>query len=334
MIRYFRQFMRDVKRWWGGEKEIKNYKEIYYLQSFASNAQPLHSVNPETDWCLKGEEYLRSSNYKNASFCFERALQIAPRHVGAISGKGFCLYKLGRLKAALDCFLEALACSPKDVALLVNCGNCYCHLHDYDKAIQYYKKALRYDDSPIILNNIGHCLVYLKRDEEACSAYLKALDNCDQENADILGNAAAAFLRTGNYRESMYYFDRCLQLAPEDHLLLNNAAVYLASRDCPVQALKCCEKAIAQEPDNPTYLCNKGMLLLEIGIGDQAAYYFEEALQIDCSNNAAWSGKAVLHFSRGERKDALYCLNRSLGLTQGDDSPVSTVDTRELSPCV
>lgn len=316
MIRYFRQFIRDVKRWWGGEKEVGNYRDIFYLQSFASNAQPLPSASLEKDWCLKGEEYIKSSDYKNASFCFERALQIAPRHAGALSGRGFCLYKLGRLKAALDSYLEALVLHPKNVALLVNCGNCYCHFQDYEQALRYYKSALKSDNSPTIWNNIGHCLVCLKRNEEACSAYLKALKNCEQEDADILGNAAAAFLRTGNYRDAMYYFDSCLQLDPNDHLLLNNAAVYLASRNCSVQALKCCERAIAQEPNNPTYLCNKGMFLLEIGISDQAAYYFEKALHLDCSNNAAWSGKAVLHFRRGEKEDALYCFNRSLGLTQ------------------
>lgn len=313
MIRCFRQFFRNIKRWWGGEKEKKNYKEIYYLQSIAPNIQQLRSGDLVTDWCLKGEEFMRSSNYKKASFCFERVLQIAPRHAGALSGKGFCLYKLGNIKAALDCFSEALACHPKDADLLVNCGNCYCYFQDYKKAIQYYEKALKYDDSPVIWNNIGYCLVCLKRETDACSAYLKALDNCDMEDADILGNAAAAFLRSGSYREAMYFFDRCLQLTPEDHLLLNNVAVYLAFRNCYAQALKCCEKAIALEP-NPTYLCNKGMLLLEMGVSDQAALYFEKALNTDCSNNAAWKGKAVLHFRKGEKNEALYCFNRSLGL--------------------
>jgi tetratricopeptide (TPR) repeat protein len=267
VFRYFRQLFRNVKRWWGGEKEIKNYKEIYYLQSIAPKVQQLQSGDLETDWYLKGEEFMRSCNYKKASFCFERVLQITPRHAGALSCKGYCLYKLANIKAALDCFLEALVAHPKDADLLVNCGNCYCHLQDYNKAIQYYEKASEYDDSPVIWNNIGYCLVCLKRERDACFAYQKALDNCDNEDADILGNAAATFLRSGSYNEAMYIFDRCLQLTPEDHLLLNNVAVYLAFRNCYPQALKCCEKAIALEP-NPNYLCNKGMLLLEMGVSD------------------------------------------------------------------
>lgn len=316
MINNFRDFFKAVQKWWGGGKSIEYYQELYFVQSFTPDFQQVGSYTFEspTEWCLKGEELLQNSQYKEASICFEQALKLAPRNTSALSGKGFCYYKMGYIKIALKCFSQALQSHPKDVSLLVNCGNCYCHFQEYSKALEYYNKALRYCSSAVIWNNIGYCLVCLGRYEEACSAYLKALETSGTEDVDLLVNTAAAFLKSGNYQEAMYYFDKSLQLAPEDHLLLNNTAVYLAFRNCYDQAVKCCEKAIALEPDNPTYLCNKGMLLLEMGMDDQAAHYFQEVINRDYSNSAAWRGKAVFHFRRGEEEDALYCLNRSLGL--------------------
>ncbi len=316
MIKYFRQFIGAVRKWWRGGKPIEHYHELYFVQTFAPDFCQIQTDGLETatDWCSRGEELIQASQYKEAIVCFEQALKTTPRHAGALSGKGLCFYKLGYIKTALNCFLQALDFFPKDAGLLVNCGNCYCHIQEYEKALQSYKKALRYCSSPILWNNIGYSYVCLKRYKDACSAYRKALKASGPEDIDVLGNAAAAFLKSGNYEEAVDYFDRCLQLAPEDHLLLNNAAVYLALRNCHDQAVKCCEKAINLKPDSSTYLCNKGMLLLEMGINDQADHYLQEAINRDCLNNAAWRGKAVLHFIRGEKGDALYCFNRSLGL--------------------
>jgi tetratricopeptide (TPR) repeat protein len=290
VIKYFRQFIGAVRKWWVGGKTIEHYQELYYLQSIAPEFQHVQSCNLEspTDWCLKGEELVQASQFQEAILCFEQVLKLSPRHVAALSGKGFCFYKMGYIKTAFECFSQALAFQPKDIGLLVNCGNCYCHFQEYDKALQCYKKALRYCASPIIWNNAGYCLVCLKRFEDACSAYRKAIKVSETEDVNILSNAAAAFLKSGKYREAMYFFDRSLQLAPQDDLLLNNAAVYLAFRNDYDQAVKCFDEAIHLQPDNSIYLCNKGMLLLEMGISDEAAHHFEEAINRDSSNNAAW----------------------------------------------
>ena len=92
VIKYFRQFFRDIRRWWGGGKTIEHYQELYFLQAFAPDFQQIQSYKLESpaDWCLKGEELIQSSQYKKASICFEQALKIAPRHADALSGKGFC----------------------------------------------------------------------------------------------------------------------------------------------------------------------------------------------------------------------------------------------------
>ena len=316
MINHIREFLRAVQRWWWGERSVESYRELYFLQAVAPDIQYIQAYNLEspTEWCSKGEELMRRSRYKEACVCFEQALRMAPRHADALSGKGFCFYKQGYIKTAFNLFSQALAIHPKNVALLANCANCYCHFQEYNKALSCYKKALRYCESAVIWNNIGYCFVCMGRYGDACSAYLKAIKLSANEDAGLLGNIAAAFIKSGNCQDAMYYFDKSLQLAPMDHLLLNNAAVYLAMRNEHEQAVKCCEKALELQPDNAAYLCNKGMLLLEMGASDQAADCFQEAIVRDYSNSAAWRGKAVFHFNRGEEEDALYCFNRSLGL--------------------
>lgn len=48
-------------------------------------------------WIKKGETILGQGLMFNAILCFDRALQLSPKHVGALIGKAKALYKLGTL---------------------------------------------------------------------------------------------------------------------------------------------------------------------------------------------------------------------------------------------
>lgn len=318
LVDNFFQIVRSLLK----KKTINNYQGLYYLQTAELKTADYfyfddHEKKEQqtVGWYLQARELVGKSRYKEASLYYDQILRTTKNHVGALTGKGYCLLKLGRYRNALNYFSKALSYHKKNVELLNNIGVCYCRLQEYANALQYFEKALQYDrNSHVLWNNIGYCLTSLGRYDGACAAYRKALKTSGSEDVCLIGNAAAALLKSGNYRDAMYYFDRALQMTPQDPLLLNNAAVYLAVRGNYNSAVNCCCKALAVEPENSIFLCNKGMLLLEMGDTDKAAFYLHEALQRDRTNPTAWMGLAVLHLCKGSRAEALDCYNRSLGL--------------------
>jgi len=313
------QIVRSIVR----RKPISNYQGLYYLQTADLKTSDFvllddyqkNELEITDEWYLKARELMKKSRYQEANLYFDQVLEQNNKHLGALMGKGYCLFKMGRYRKALAYFSEVLTYRPKDTELLNNIGVCHCKLQEHKRALQYFEKAIRYDPrSAVLWNNKGYCLACLRCYDGACAAYQKALEVSEREDAHLLGNAASVLLKMGKYKDAMYYFDRALQLTPLDPLLLNNVAVYLSVQGNYDSAVKCCSQALAVEPENPIFLCNKGMLLIEMGKYDEADLCLRRALDRDRTNAAAWMGLAVIYLSKGANTEALDCFNRSLGL--------------------
>lgn len=72
--------------------------------------------------------------------------------------------------------------------------------------------------------------------------------------------------RTKNFEESYRYLEEAMTIDPEDIMLLNNYAYFLAENDRDLaKALKMSEKAIAKEGENTTYLDTYAWVLYKSG---------------------------------------------------------------------
>ena len=107
-------------------------------------------------------------NYDEAIKWFEKASKInSSDRWTALANKASLLLDLGKTKEALKDLKKAYEIS-KDPKVLMLIGNCYLEDDNYDKAEEYYLKAISkgYCDQ-YTLYNLGLCYYYMKRYDKA-----------------------------------------------------------------------------------------------------------------------------------------------------------------------
>ncbi len=301
-----------------------NSRTLYWIRNHHLNAVQTSSltldVNVESDvdsadyWLLKGEALIQQDRFMEANHCFDQALGHDSADAFALNYKGYCLYKLGYYETALSCLRQAALLDPRHPEINIIKALCLCHLHQFEEALTYFTRALRYGchESPDLWNNKGFCLARLGRRREASIAFRIALDKCSAASLEILGNVASVMVEMGAYHQALEYFNRALELDAEDHVLLNNLGYCLEVLGHSDQALQCYEKAVLQAPDNPTYLCNQGFCMLRLQYWDRAFECLQEVVRHDPRNGIAWCGIAAAALAKGFTDEALSYYNKAL----------------------
>jgi tetratricopeptide (TPR) repeat protein len=164
----------------------------------------------------------------------------------------------------------ALEVFPNQAMFYVYKGIALKYKKEYDQAIQYYKSAIDY-----------------------------ALDNNNLLEI-IYTELAEIYNQMGNFSESDKYFENVLSINPDNALVLNNYAYYLALRkDKLDKAEKMIKKALDISPNNPNYIDTYAWVLYQQKKYKEA----ENILQTIIDKKA--SGVVLEHYG-----DVLFKLNK------------------------
>lgn len=166
----------------------------------------------------------------------------------------------------------------------------YAEKKDYRKL---YNLASGYsrDNNRSILGKVYYALaaMELKEYEVADAELKKALilaGNNDLMKVQVMSMMGDLKYRMKDYETSYSYYEQALKISPDDPLLLNNYAYFLAEGDRDLKkALKMAEKVMEAEGDNPTYIDTYAWVLFKMGKYREAQ---KEMLRI---------------FEKGEEKD-------------------------------
>ncbi len=91
---------------------------------------------------------------------------------------------------------------------------------------------------------------------------------------------AEAFRDQGEMEKSFRYFEKVLEIEPDNKMVLNNYGYYLALEEEELdKALKYSEKTIKSEPENSTYLDTYAWILFKMGNLREARKYIEKAVE-------------------------------------------------------
>ena len=145
------------------------------------------------------------------------------------------------------------------------------------KALQYYPMQ------PVFYWYAGVSSAVLKDNENAINYLEKGrrytTDKIQMANFDaFLGDL---YHEQGDEEKSFEAYERTLRNDPDNVLVLNNYAYYLAVKGQDLdKALEMSTKAIAAEPDNPTYLDTHAWVLYMKGDYKEAEKYMKKALKL------------------------------------------------------
>jgi tetratricopeptide (TPR) repeat protein len=288
------------------------------------------------DQLLDAEQKLQAGDSSSAEALFEKVLQEQEQAGASVA------FRLGKLaedridyRKALVYFEKAVQLAPENTTYLNDAGFLLHTLGRYDKAIEYYEKALASDlksfgsDHPNVArlwNNLGGVLQAKGEYDKAIEYYEKALASDlktfgpDHPNVAIFwNNLGEAWNSKGKYDKAIEYYEKAeasdLKTFGPDHSnvarLWNNLGAAWDSKGEYDKAIEYYEKAEASDlksfgPDHPNVARlwnNLGAVFYEKKDFAKALQYFVKARKVYEQAGLAHRVKDVDEWIAGTKKD-------------------------------
>jgi len=136
----------------------------------------------ETAWFNLGTMYAKSESYDQAVVAYEYALAINPFFSSALFNKANSLASDDKYQEAIDCYKETFEHESPNYITFCYIGECYERLHKFNKALKYFDKAIKSEESySDAWLGKAIALDHLDKGFEAYKCVSKALEINDKE---------------------------------------------------------------------------------------------------------------------------------------------------------
>ncbi len=98
----------------------------------------------------EGQSLLNANEPQKALECFDVALQLQPKHAGALVKKAGALEKLGRLDDAIACYDNAIEADGSMTIAYLHKGGLFNRMARYDEALRCYEQALHTQEKKFV----------------------------------------------------------------------------------------------------------------------------------------------------------------------------------------
>ena len=312
-------------REWSALDWVLNSQTLIAERRFADALVSLDralELEPDSVLALSNRGFVLNelARYADALVDLDRSLELEPDDPVTLSNRGFALNGLGQYDEALAAFDRSLELRPNDPVTLSNRGSALSDLGRYDEALVALDRSLELrPDDPATLNNRGLALSDLGRYDEALVALDRSLE-LRPDDPVTLSIRGVALNGLGRHDEALAALDRSLELAPDNPVTLHNRGVALNGLGRYGEALAAFDRAFELAPDNPVTLHNRGWALNELGRHDEALAAFDRSIEIGPAHPAHHSGRSRTLMSVGDGEEALRAADKSLALA--DEAPL------------
>lgn len=149
-------------------------------------------------------------------------------------------------------------------------------------------------------------------------SYQKAMEYYDKEielkpdDAKAWVNKGAALGRLGRREEAVKAFDKAIHLKPDDKMAWVNKGIALAGLTRYEEALKAYDKTIELKPDDTEVWVNKGVALDKLSRYEEAIKAFDKAIELNPDYAKAWYHRGRIHALKGNKEGALRSLSKAI----------------------
>ena len=172
--------------------------ELNKLINFYSNAELLLSQKEYNKILVQGNVLAKQRKFDEAIACFDKALEICPKHIGALYSKGHALAKQGNINEAFKCYDLAAEMEPNKPALATLYNKAF-GLEDnnrLDEAMKYWEEVLEINPTDFLgLYGKAEILHKQRKLIEAIKAYNEVLKIKNYEDEELTLRSRARVLQ-------------------------------------------------------------------------------------------------------------------------------------------
>tara|TARA_Y100000590_G_scaffold323061_1_gene365875 strand:+ start:867 stop:3281 length:2415 start_codon:yes stop_codon:yes gene_type:complete len=184
-------------------------------------------------WIERGKKLIINKKPENALECFNTALIKEPKNLQALLHKSFALQNLDKWEVGIDCLKEIIEIDDQHPRALFEIGYSLIQLQEYEEAIKYFEKSLKYiPDEKIIYNlsNIGYCNYRLEKYKIGKEFLERALERDENDEFTLRYLARCNFFEKNNV-ECMKNVDILIQKKTKDWYAYYMKGKILLDRD-------------------------------------------------------------------------------------------------------
>jgi len=215
-----------------------------------------------------GEKLFAAGKYSEAIKVLTTSAELNPMRARTLFLRGRAFNKIGETGKAIDDFSRSVSINPRNE-------------EPFDHRASSYIKANKFD---LALADYRH-IFELKPSDATLYRY---------------DNAAFAARECGKFEEASRYYDRALQISPDDANALIGKVMCEVGLNRYGKAIEACERAISKKPNDLEPYVTRGWVYTLLKQNDAAMRDFDFVLAKDPKNAKAFLNRGVLHFNMGD----------------------------------
>ena len=272
---------------------------------------------------------------KNVTELSKLVAEKNPADAKALALYGDVLYQQNHLKEALAQYQAALKLNEQVYVVWEQVINIQTLLGHYDEAIKVGDEALSiYPNQASLYYYMAYALFKTGKYEPAQSN-LKSSLQLDVENkslqAQIYALQGDIYINQNNFALAKTAFEKAISTEPDNYLIMNNYAYYLALRnDDLTKAAKYAETAANAMPNNPSIVDTYAFILFKQQKYDLAKTWIEKALQNNSSKNGVYLERyGDILFMKGEKDAALIQWQKAKEAGNGSEVLIKKINEKK-----
>lgn len=232
-------------------------------------------------WFNLALSYHHLELFEKAIDAFEYAIAVDEACIPAYLSMAQSYASMENYKKAIEVYHDSFEYENPEALTLYYIGECHEKLHDYGKALEFYHKSIELDENlpepwagiGVIFDEEGNTKVALN--------YIEKAIELDQLNSEFLLIQADMYIKLKMFDKAKECFERIEEFDPQDIDLWKeyaNMHIIKGETDTAIQVLK---TGLVHQPENASIIYRLAAALLLNGNQVQAAYYLENALDLN-----------------------------------------------------
>ena len=303
----------------GGKKTITMF--LCVLSALCAETAAAHALLAKADpagaFYNRGVELQEAGDLQGARQAYEKALEVAPQRVEALSNLGLVHLQLGANEKAIEYLGRALKISPGLTALRAFLGLAYFRMGQFEPAHREVAKALKdQPENPQAPHLNGLCLFKLDRLQEGIAALAAAL-KANPKNLEAAYTLATAYVANGQPDQAEALLEGPLRSVSSAEIYLVRGRIQGAKGNFR-QAAQDLTEAKRLNSELPTLRTQLGLTFTRLGDYPRAMDEFRAALVSNPSDFEANAFLGWLYVQDRRYQEAAEFVKEALRQRPGD----------------